>query len=333
MPQSNSSQTIARQWELLKRLPTRRPGMSAGELTSWLKDNGHKVSKRTVERDLNELSRTFAITCNNQAMPYLWYWVKDAHLDLQSVELSDAVSLALAEQLLKQMLPKSMLKVLAPKFAQSRKKLSALNNNPMARLSDKVRYFPTHLELRPPSLKEEIVEAVQKGLVEHRQIKVSYARFNDRAKEMTLNPLGLVQRGPVPYLIATAEPHIDPRIFAIHRFGSATLTNERSNPPKDFGLDEYLETGAFHFGACGTIQLKAHLSESLASYLTETPISEKQKIAYRENAWALEAEVQDTWQLQFWILSKGADITVLSPKGIKDDIVNTLKLAVKNYAK
>jgi len=286
-----------------------------------------------VERDLNELSRVFALRCNSQATPFYWYWMKDAQMDLGSVELSDAVSLTLAEQLLKEVLPHSMLKTLEPKFTQARKKLSALDKNPMARLTDKVRYYPTHLDLKPPSLLEKIVDTVQNALVGQIQISVRYARFNDHAKEMTLNPLGFVQRGSVPYLIATAEPHEDPRIFALHRFETADLTTHPSKSPENFGIDAYLATGAFHFGSCTPIKLKARLSETLASYLSETPISEKQKISYRDDAWILEAEVQDTWQLQFWILSKGADLTVLSPKGLKEDIKCTLSLAVKNYDK
>ena len=213
MPRSSSTQTIARQWEMLKRLPTRPPGIRSGELTAWLADQGHPVSKRTVERDLNELSRVFALQCNSDQTPFLWYWMKDAQLDFGSVELSDAVSLTLAEQLLKQMLPTSMLQALEPKFAQARKKLSALEKNPLSRLTEKVRYFPTHLDLQPPSLREAIVELVQQSLVEQKQLDVRYARFNDHAKDMTLNPLAFVQRGSVSYLVATVEkdggaPHL-----------------------------------------------------------------------------------------------------------------------------
>ena len=66
--------TLARQWELLKLLPSRAPGASASELQGRLQASGFSASKRTVERDLTELSRLFPIQCNSKGVPYGWYW-------------------------------------------------------------------------------------------------------------------------------------------------------------------------------------------------------------------------------------------------------------------
>ena len=55
MPHDKTRNTVARQWELLKILPTRGAGKTAKDLTGILNDLGFKVSKRQVERDLGEL--------------------------------------------------------------------------------------------------------------------------------------------------------------------------------------------------------------------------------------------------------------------------------------
>ncbi|MBK5003096.1 WYL domain-containing protein [Pseudomonas sp. S31] len=74
MPSNTTRHTIARQWQLLKLLPARHPGLSSTQLQAALIKAGYKASKRTVERDLNDLSQVFPLHCNNKGMPYGWHW-------------------------------------------------------------------------------------------------------------------------------------------------------------------------------------------------------------------------------------------------------------------
>lgn len=74
MPSHPTRHTIARQWQLLKLLPGRHPGMSSTQLQAALTTVGHTTSKRTVERDLVELAALFPLQCNSKGMPYGWYW-------------------------------------------------------------------------------------------------------------------------------------------------------------------------------------------------------------------------------------------------------------------
>lgn len=74
MPSLPTRHTIARQWQLLKLLPGRHPGVSSTQLQAALKTAGYTTSKRTVERDLVELSALFPLQCNSKGIPYGWYW-------------------------------------------------------------------------------------------------------------------------------------------------------------------------------------------------------------------------------------------------------------------
>ncbi|MNN26336.1 hypothetical protein D3C81_1398380 [compost metagenome] len=77
LPSHPTRHTIARQWQLLKLLPSCHPGMSSTQLQVALASTGHTTSKRTVERDLNELATLFPLHCNSKGMPYGWYWQPD----------------------------------------------------------------------------------------------------------------------------------------------------------------------------------------------------------------------------------------------------------------
>jgi predicted DNA-binding transcriptional regulator YafY len=333
MPRAAKHLALARQWQMLNLIPTRAPGISAREVTDRLADEGFAVSKRTVERDLVELSRQFGLGTHSPTgkPPFGWYFASGKRPDLGSVELVDAVSLVLAGDVLEQMLPASLLEAVSGKITQARAKLKSLKGHPMASWSEKVRFVPSNLAFQPPRIRHKVMEVVQQGLVEERQLEVRYAAFKERPKDLTLNPLSLVLRGPVPYLVATVHEYQDVLLFAVHRMERAQLGDGKAVVPAGYSVDDYISGGGFEFGSRDSMKLRAVVSEALAIYLSETPMSPDQKISFKQDRYELTATVRDTWQLQFWILSQGSGVTVVSPKRLRDRIHEHLLAAVGNY--
>lgn len=325
MPDRSSRETVARQWQLLKLIPTLRPGATAAELTQKLADNGYPTSKRTVERDLGDLEQIFPIACNNKGRPYGWYWMRDADLSLPGVELAEALSLTLLEQFLARMLPLSLWRSFQSRLNHAREKLDALaEKNKTARWADKVRYVSPSLPLRPPHIDEAVLERVQRALLEDRELEVTYQRAgHEEGKPLRLNPLGLIQRGPLTYLVATAFKYEDIRYYALHRMQSAEVGLEPAYHPVEFDLAEHLAAGHGHFvpyDSEGDLKLEARVLPDLADMLTETPLSEDMECSGDPDMPTITATVPDTWQLRWWILSQGARIEVVKPAKLRDEI-------------
>ena len=333
MPKKAVYNTIARQWELLKLMPTRGPGLTALALAQRLRDAGFTVSKRTVERDLVELSGPFGIRCNDSSKPYGWLWMQDQGLALPGLDLTDALSLILVEDLLRKLVPVPLLRVLEPKFKQAREKLASITNYRYANWTDKVRFLTPTLPFLAPTIEPRVLETVQESLLQGRQLLVSYCGLNDaRARELTLHPLAFIQQGPVAYIVATAFTFTDPRLYALHRMRSAKLTQEPSTL-KGFALDAYLKKGGMQFGEGGAIKLKAKVSTKLACYLAESPLTHDQRLVPQgKSFYELSATIKDSWHLHFWILSQGAEITVIQPKSLRKQILEQLKAAVGAYS-
>ncbi|MGE7990807.1 WYL domain-containing protein [Pseudomonas sp. NPDC089554] len=97
MPFATTRATLSRQWALLRQLPSRSPGTTSAELVWRLRDVGFHVSKRTVERDLNELSLIFPLERNDKSIPFGWHWSASAlgelrgNFDLQGYLRSDSL--------------------------------------------------------------------------------------------------------------------------------------------------------------------------------------------------------------------------------------------------
>ena len=149
---------------------------------------------------------------------------------------------------------------------------------------------------------------------------------------MRLHPLGLVQRGPVAYLVARALDYLDVWIYAVHRIKEATRTSEPVARPEGFSLDGYVKEGRLQFGNGDTLRLVVLVSSEVAAYLAETPLAEDQHLTTKGERTKLTATVLDSWQLSWWILSHGPEIEVLKPVRLRKQIAASLREAASLYA-
>lgn len=333
MPRADHETTLARQWELLRNhLPSRPPGRTSKDLRERLEAAGHKVEKRTVERDMVELSRIFPIVRNENGIPYGWHWRENARFDVLGMDLSEAVSLGLMEDVLRQIMPPAFLSALEGKFSLAREKLAALPKIPHARWKNLVRYIPPGMPFIPPTIAPGVLPSIQEALLQQRLLQVFYNKPGaDEAKEYTLHPLSLIQQGARSYLVASAFDYDTPLLYAVHRMASATVLEEPVKRPKGYSLDAFIDSGAAQFGSGETITLKARVSDELALLLREAPLSKDQKITTRSGVHSLTANVPDSWQLHFWIRSQGAAITVMKPVALRNHIIASLKETLGNY--
>lgn len=82
-PSAKAHSTVSRQWELLRQLPSKSPGITSSEIITRLQSAGYTISKRTIERDLIDLSLMFPLQCNDASAPYGWYWKPGVSVELQ----------------------------------------------------------------------------------------------------------------------------------------------------------------------------------------------------------------------------------------------------------
>ena len=333
MPANNTRNTLSRQWELLRLLPSTGSGKSVRELTDDLNSIDFTVSIRQVERDLKQLQGLMPIECNDNGKPHGWRWIKGASRHIAAMSLPEALSWQLVADTVRPMLPVSILEALEPHFREARDKLTALaDSNIAAQWTQKIRVVQPSLPVIAPAIIPAVLEQIQQALLSHRQLEAGYRGVSaEQVKQMTLNPLGFILRGSVSYLVATAFGFTEPRLFALHRFENAIVLDSTAITPERFSLDDYIATGALHFGSGEVIQLEILVDLWLKKILQETPLSTDQQIIDHESRFRVLATVTDTWQLQWWILAKSDSVEVLKPKFLRDTIKKQLKTAAKQY--
>lgn len=334
MSSAKSHVTLSRQWELLNILPNRGAGKTASELHNMLNHNGFEVTKRTIERDLNDLSIVFPISCDDTKGTHLWRWMENKDIQLPGISIAEAMMLQLVEGTLKAILPQVMLQSLSTRFNQAKSKLQALeDSNSNSKLADKIAVVSPALPMVPPSTSPMLYEAVQQALSQSKQLSASYtALYDQQQKQYFLNPLGLVQRGHITYLVATVGSYQDVRLFALHRFTELNLTEQPLLSPPGFSLQNYLQSGALQFANGEQICLHARVSPYLSQLLQEAPLSEDMTLNPDTDGWhTVIATVHDGWQLKWWILSHGNSIQVLAPAALAQSVVKSLQQALAQY--
>lgn len=333
MPAKQTRHTLVRQWALLQLLPTRGPGKTAKELTDALNSDGYNISKRQVERDLIELYDAFGLDLNNASVPYGWRLPPHVPIDLPSITLAEALSLQLVEGTLKALMPPAMMRSLESRFLQAKRKLETLESaNQASQWLHKVAVVSPSLPMLPPTIDPYVLETVQDTLLNNQQLNIEYKKFDaEQPESQALNPLGLVQRGSLTYLVATAIGYTDAHLYVLHRIITATKTDDRAVIPEGFSLENYIASDALQFGNNGSIDLMAELCDGLAKLLRETPLSADQTIEELDGALLLTATVTDSWQLRWWILSQGDGIEIIEPAALRDEIANKLKMAANQY--
>ena len=194
MPRNSDLNAVSRQWEMLKLLPTKHPGITSRQMQEQLHKIGYNVVKRTVERDLQELSNPFPILCNDKGKPYGWYWNPGASANLPAITLAEALSLRLVEDMLKPLLPQAILTSLQAHFNHAQAKLKTLQqDNAAAHWQDKVRQVPPALPLLPPSIDEQVLDRVQQALLYDQQVEIDYETAHaGKSSRQTLHPLALL---------------------------------------------------------------------------------------------------------------------------------------------
>jgi predicted DNA-binding transcriptional regulator YafY len=316
---------LTRQWELLRLIPRERK-ITVTELHRRLSDLGHEASRRTIERDLEALSRVFAIECDDRSKPFGWRYRLNAQLlQIPGLSESEALSLILMEVYLKNLLPIAVAENLSPYFQAARDRFGELNPDmPLQAWLGKVQVVHPGQPLLAPRLDPDIQRIVYEALLKNRQIEMEYQPVGAEAPKryVPVNPLGLVQQGTVVYLVATIYVYRDPRILALHRVRSAKLLETSGETPEGFSLQQYIQSGAFGFGEYDQwVDLVAVFKSGAGEHLLETPLSpEQQAERLAPGEVRIGARLLYTPRLVWWLTGFGPDVEILAPCGLREVI-------------
>ncbi|MEK6287132.1 MAG: YafY family protein [Acidobacteriota bacterium] len=180
-----------------------------------------------------------------------------------------------------------------------------------------------------------LLPVLQQAVWQERKLKFTYERSGGcDAVERLADPLGLVAKGSVWYLVAVVDGDI--RSYRVSRVLSAELTGEPCVRPNGFALAEYWEQS--------TVTFKAQLPRYQATVRAHPDVFPRMSFAGRfariEHAYPPDPDGWIRVAMRFdveemaceYALSFGAKMEVLEPDSLREKVITAAKSVVAFYA-
>ena len=318
-----ATDTTLRHLAMLTAIPARPHSKSTRQIREELrgKDPDFDVSPRTIQRSLEQLSRVFPIASEQRGRANHWYWVeRNALTQIPAMSESTAFVLRLAADYLRPIMPPETLRVLDPYFRHAEKILAG---TALGSWSDRAAIIAQGLSLTPPTISTDVQESVYEALMKRRKVAVDYrSKHEAESKRIVLNPLGIVVRTGIVYLVATSWKYRDIRHYVLHRMSEPQLTDEPAETPQDFRLADHLgDDGPFAYPAsCDKLELRALFHAGAGAHLTESRLAPDHRATQQEDGRVLvKATVADTAELRWWLAGFGSLVEVLGPASLREE--------------
>lgn len=189
-----------------------------------------------------------------------------------------------------------------------------------------LRVLPDTLRLRPVELYPAVLQAVISALAQQRALEVTYRNAEGDRSRPLLHPQALVQRGPIPYLIALKNDETQLRLYALHRFIRAEV--DPSTPARSaegFDLDQAIAEGLIDFGQGRLIDLTIRVRGYLTALLQTCPLTDEQRTDEEPDDSAFDlcvnAHLPQTGQLLRWLLGAGDNLEVVAPAELRHVLI------------
>lgn len=162
---------------------------------------------------------------------------------------------------------------------------------------------------------------VQDAVARDLQLAIRYSKAGRERVERTVDPLGLVAKGSVWYLVARTPDGI--RTYRVSRIEDARLLERPSRRPADFDLAAYWESSTEQLRKgwrryAVTLRLEPHAAEQMKMRGMTAPVAEK---GADPDGWiSLRVQFDDEEHARFVVLGLGPRVDVIEPASLRERV-------------
>jgi hypothetical protein len=174
-----------------------------------------------------QVSTKFPLVSKVEGKANYWSFKKGSSSQWPAMTLDAALGILLVENNLKEQMPLSVANSIAPLVGQARATLDTLDKSGYKKvLVNCLRVIPKGFVLQKPEIAPDVLNKILESLAKKRQLMIEL-----NGKDATINPLGLVVRGTVLYLVCTFDGYTECRMPAVHRIKQANVLLSTELPP------------------------------------------------------------------------------------------------------
>ncbi len=324
MPRSNE---VIRQWQVLRALAASRLGLTVEGLATE-----QDVTPRTIRRDLAALERAgFPLIQETDDNPYRWRLDPGTLGGLDSgFSLIELCALHFSRATLECLVGAPFHDELSRAFTRFEQGLTPGMRRFLDQLPAVVGAKQMPGGKRTLRAQRERVAQLLEASLQRRVARMRYhSASSRRTKDYEVHPCQVVYADGGLYLRAFVPEYRELRTFAVERIERLSVTDQRFDPPAEAASPFAHSLGA-NSGPPQRVEIEAH--PDLASSLSEREWHSSQKVRrLPDGGVRMELHVCIDWSLRRWILGFGAQVRVVAPSTLADDILDELDAARAQY--
>jgi predicted DNA-binding transcriptional regulator YafY len=300
------------------------PRLTGRELAARL-----EVSERTIHRDMESLSAAGVPVVAERGAGGGWSLLESYRTNLTGLNLAEIQTLLIAA-------PAHLMTDLGLRQASEAALIKLLAALPDEHSRHDAAFMRQRIHIDGAGWQQEpeLVEwlpTVQEALWQERKLQISYQRGEGTSAERLVDPLGLVAKGHIWYLVANVEAQT--RTYRISRIQSAQIADESSRRPPDFDLAAFWKESSAQF--------KANLPRYCATFRVDPAIVPDMRYAgHIENISSPDADDWITVDVRFdvelearaYALGFGGQLEVLSPSELRDTVLRLAHEVIGQHA-
>lgn len=176
------------------------------------------------------------------------------------------------------------------------------------------------------------LQALQEAVWQDRQMRISYRSSDGASSERVVNPLGLVAKGSVWYVIASHDEGI--RSYRVSRVESVELLDSPSCRPDNFDLPKYWKQNVVSFKAgVPRYVVKLHATEAVVTRIQLSKFVQIESTgAPDDNGWTdMTLRFDDPGEAHDFVVRLADGAIVLEPEELRRRLCATAKALMRAY--
>jgi predicted DNA-binding transcriptional regulator YafY len=321
--------TMARHWNLMRMLGTRRLGVTVRELAREL-----GVADKTIRRDLDFLRR-MGVPLDERTGDYgrkTWRLGESWSKPPLQFDFEEAAALFLGRQLMESMAGTPLWQAAHRAWRKIRSTLGETASDYLDRFS---RLFHcTAGGHRDYAGKAEILESLTVAIEDYRAVHISYR--SERATEPAsrdVYPLMLIRHhNGALYLVAFSPEHDDYRTYKVDRIEAAEVSQLVFQRHRDFDAEAFLERSLGIYDGDEDIAVAIKFLPAAARHTQESRWHKSADFtSQRDGGVILHLQLSSTVEIKSRVLAYGAAAVVLEPESLRNEIAAELERMLEAY--
>ena len=182
-----------------------------------------------------------------------------------------------------------------------------------------------------------IIKTLQRGILEHRFLGITYGGPTKEVEIRRIAPLGIILNSGSLYVVAFEQidgDSVDFRHWKLDRIVSAEVTDSYFTAPEEFDLHRYQERGIGVFARGNEKTYTVGLSKRAAVWVSEDPWHIEQTVSEEsDGVYLLEVSAAHDLEIIPRVLALGEDAEILTPKTTREIIQGLVAKLHHRYSK